>query len=450
MEVEIHYSKKETKKCLSSPVSLQRDVRDILSRKVSGTHIGLWLLLPEYLRLGSWELIKNWCNGKDADIQPRLAFQLVNESAMCLKGLRQSRCLCNQGFELLNGLPYIASDKEIHNLLDSNTVSKAQKMQIELGIIREKRGHYKGKTLAIDPYRVATYSKRIMPKKKKRPYEPSKKIMQNFFCLDAFTGQPVAFTLGSSGKTVSKASLELVEMIKKILPSKGLLLADTEHFTVDILDYISNINQFDILMPAPLNKKVKNTVQQLEYRRIWAGYFLGETTYQLRGSQNPVRLIGQRIGEKESDYRYNAFITTGNGSATDLLTEDFPDRWTIEEFFNFEAALGWNRVQTLNMNVLYGRSSLTLIAQAAIFQLREKLPKPYKTWTAKHIADALFNGIDGDIRVNKDTIIVTIYNLPESLGLKSYYENLPKILENEGVNPKIPWLYDFKMDFRFK
>jgi len=27
---------------------------------------------------------------------------------------------------------------------------------------------------------------------------------------------------------------------------------------------------------------------------------------------------------------------------------------------------------------------------------------------------------------------------------------MPEKLSSEGINPKIPWLYDFKLDFRFK
>jgi hypothetical protein len=28
--------------------------------------------------------------------------------------------------------------------------------------------------------------------------------------------------------------------------------------------------------------------------------------------------------------------------------------------------------------------------------------------------------------------------------------DLPNKLISQGINPKIPWLYDFKLDFRFK
>ena len=69
---------------------------------------------------------------------------------------------------------------------------------------------------------------------------------------------------------------------------------------------------------------------------------------------------------------------------------------------------------------------------------------------AKHLADSIFRGIDGDLRVKNDTIIITLYNVPEELNLRKHYENLPGKLEKEGVDPRVPWLYNFKLDFRFK
>ena len=93
---------------------------------------------------------------------------------------------------------------------------------------------------------------------------------------------------------------------------------------------------------------------------------------------------------------------------------------------------------------------LALIAQAATYQLRQKLAKPYSRWNTIHLSDAIFNKIDGDIRVENDTIVVTSHNLPKGFGLHKAYQNLPQKLSDEGINPKIPWLYDFKLDFRFK
>ena len=56
----------------------------------------------------------------------------------------------------------------------------------------------------------------------------------------------------------------------------------------------------------------------------------------------------------------------------------------------------------------------------------------------------------GDIRVAEDTIIVTYYDAPNVEQLRDHYENLPEKLLAQNVNPRIPWLYDFKLDFRFR
>ena len=92
----------------------------------------------------------------------------------------------------------------------------------------------------------------------------------------------------------------------------------------------------------------------------------------------------------------------------------------------------------------------SLLAQAASYQFRQKLPKPYNRWNATHLSDAVFNKIDGDIRVKNDTIIVTCYNAPKELNLQDNYQNLPEKLLSQGINPRAPWLYNFKVDFRFK
>jgi len=45
--------------------------------------------------------------------------------------------------------------------------------------------------------------------------------------------------------------------------------------------------------------------------------------------------------------------------------------------------------------------------------------------------------------------VVTFYGSTNHI-IKEKYENLPDILMKERIDPKIPWLYDFKLDFRFK
>ena len=132
------------------------------------------------------------------------------------------------------------------------------------------------------------------------------------------------------------------------------------------------------------------------------------------------------------------------------MTKAYPQRWHVEEFFKFNQALGWQRAGTLNLHIRCGQMTLALVAQAVIHQFRQRIGAPYQSWDAVHLAQAVFTGLEGDVRVQDDTILVTYYNAPNADILRQHYEGLPQKLAAEGVDPRVPWLYDFKLDFRFK
>ena len=139
----------------------------------------------------------------------------------------------------------------------------------------------------------------------------------------------------------------------------------------------------------------------------------------------------ERYGERSDDYRYKGFLCTSDREEVEALTGDFPKRWHVEEFFNANQALGWNRAGTMNLNIRYGQMTMALVAQAAIHRLRQRLSKPYCNWDADHLAKEIFHGLEGDVRVTRDTIVVTYYNAPEEI--RPHYENLPEKLTKEGI-----------------
>ena len=132
------------------------------------------------------------------------------------------------------------------------------------------------------------------------------------------------------------------------------------------------------------------------------------------------------------------------------LTAEYPKRWHIEEFFNTDQDLGWNRAGTQNLHIRYGHMTMSLIAQTVTHQLRQRLGQPESTWNCRGLADKLLAGLEGDVRVDGDTIVVTYYNAPNARRLKETHEKLPARLAAENIDPRIPWLYDFKLDFRFR
>ena len=93
---------------------------------------------------------------------------------------------------------------------------------------------------------------------------------------------------------------------------------------------------------------------------------------------------------------------------------------------------------------------MALVAPAALHELRLRLGQPFVHWDALHLARNLFEGLEGDMRVEKHTMVVTLYHPPHAALWRSHYEQLPEKLARESIHPEIPWRYNFKLDFRFK
>jgi hypothetical protein len=428
-----------------------------LADKVTGNLVGVWLLAPELLRLGAWDLLCGWTGQRSERVEPRLALQLVHEAALCVTGIRLRRCLNQQAFELANGLPFLASDGAVHDLLGARTVADSHRLQVALGQLRRASGHFQSRLLAIDPHRVRSYSKRHMRCHRENASDRPTKVAQTFFALDADTCQPVCFTTGTAARTASDAADELLELAARILdpqPGESLVVADAEHFTVGLLDAVKAKTRFDLLVPVPDQPSLRAELSALpseSFTPRWAGYATTKRPYTpQKCATGPFYQYIQRMGERLEDYQFKAFLSTTDGDEVEALTGDFPKRWHVEEFFNANQSLGWDRAGTCNLNIRYGHMSMALIAQAAIAQLRKRLALPTQTWDANHLARAYFAGLEGDVRVDGHTIVVTFYNAPDAEKLRAHYEDLPKKLRAEKVDPRLPWLYDFELDFRFR
>jgi hypothetical protein len=433
-------------------------VRQLLADKVTGNLAGIWLLVPELLRLGAWDLVRGWTGQRPESVGPRLALQLIHEAVLCRTGLRHRRTLNHPIFELANGLPFLASDTAVHELLGARSIAESRHLQVALGKIRRASGHFQGRLLAIDPHRVRSFSKRHMRLHRRDPKHRPSKVAQTFFVLDADTSQPIGFTTGTAARTAGAAAEELLKLAGEILhPEAGqaLVLADSEHFTTELLDRVKTETNFDLLVPMPKPPGLRAQLRALPaevFRPRWAGYATAKLAYTPQDSQaGPFYQYVQRQGERPEDYEFNAFLATRDGDEVEELAGAFPKRWHVEEFFNAHQALGWNRAGTCNLNIRYGQMTMALIAQAAIDQLRKRLVPSATNWDAQHMATAYFAGLEGDVRVVRgDTILVTYYNAPTENNLRQAYEDLPARLRDERIDPRIPWLYGFQLDFCFR
>lgn len=281
------------------------------------------------------------------------------------------------------------------------------------------------------------------------------KTAQTFWALDADTHQPVCFTTGTASRSAVAATPDLMDFVEAILqpsPGQTLVVADAEHFSGELISDIHQRTGLDLLVPIPNRKSYRKTFEAIpeeQFTRRWAGFATAKLPIEIK-YRHPGRYYQfvERYGERPDDWCCKGFLSTSDRDEVEALTSDFPKRWHVEEFFNANQALGWKRAGTMNLNIRYAQMTMALIAQAVIHQLRERLSEPCRNWDANHLATDLFHALEGDVRVTADTIVVTYYNAPSEL--RKHYENLPEKLADENVEPTVPWLYNYALDFRFR
>ncbi len=177
---------------------------------------------------GSWSPnISVWEPGtccKAGPDNPPNASSRVSPCSSCMKqpfvppASANAAPLSQKGFELANGLPFLASDVAVHELLDEHTIAEAQDFQVALAKMRLASRHFAGRVLAVDPHRVRSHSKRQMRRHRPRATDQPTKVAQIFFVLDVDTHQPICLTTGTSARTVAKATPELLELTSQIFP----------------------------------------------------------------------------------------------------------------------------------------------------------------------------------------------------------------------------------------
>jgi hypothetical protein len=328
-------------------------------------------------------------------------------------------------------------------------------LQVALGKLRLASGHFQGNLVAIDPHRMRSHSKRQMRKRSEKRGSMPFKMAQTFWALDADTEQPLCFTTGTGSRSAIDATPELMNLVDAILepsPSQTLVVADSEHFSGELIADIHQRTGLDLLVPLPNRKSYQKRFSEIpeeRFTRRWAGFATAKLPIELKRT-NPGEYYQfvERFGERDEEWDYKGFLSTSDREEVESLVTEFPKRWHVEEFFKANQTLGWDRGGTMNLNIRYGQMTMALIAQTAIHQLRNRLSEPYSNWDATHLAKDLFHALEGDVRVTDDTIVVTYYNAPDEL--RAHYEDLPQKLAAEDVEPTIPWLYNYHLNFRFR
>ena len=91
-------------------------------------------------------------------------------------------------------------------------------------------------------------------------------------------GAKLGLANASNARQITPATLELLHLAEQILPAqtpqRPLVVADTEHFAVELLDEVRSHNAFDLLVPLRQTLALQRRYRALpdsDFTRHWAG-----------------------------------------------------------------------------------------------------------------------------------------------------------------------------------
>jgi len=101
-----------------------------------------------------------------------------------------------------------------------------------------------------------------------------------------------------------------------------------------------------------------------------------------------------------------------------------------------------------NLNIRYGQMTMALLAQTVLHSCAADWANLFHLGRGSFCQVALgrLGGRHPVRRYNRGHVL----QRPNVPLLREHYEGLPHRLEKEHIDPHIPWLYGFKLDFRFR
>ena len=166
----------------------------------------------------------------------------------------------------------------------------------------------------------------------------------------------------------------------------------------------------------PSRRKKLQELPAETFRPRWAGYATAKWTYTPRNSQaGPFYQYVQRQGERPEEHHFKAFLSTRDGDEVEDADRGFSQALARGGVLQRASGIGLGPGRDMQSQHPLRADDDGLVAQAAIDRLRQATWAHLQRAGTRSTCPRLISpGLEGDVRVHDNTIMVTYYNAPDA------------------------------------
>ncbi len=422
----------------------------MLKRGLTTTSAGGFFFIPYLLQLKVYEHLVGMGKPKLEGIpKERLGLGMVFESLFgYTKGIRSVDSVSRMDFGLLFGLPFLPSPSTQYRYLQKISVQEGLDFQVALGRRLVELGQVSpGFPVNIDAHNVKTYSRKEMKQSYLTKEERYGKAIRTFYTQNQQSSKPLLAMATYSGTKVAQVTQKITELTRHILKQDFLLVADKEWYCGQLISELHKTYGVSLLVPI---KRSKNRVAEFAavpwkaYEKTVEGNIATVYTT-MKDFDGPLRLFLK----KRPDGKYFALLTPHQSISQEIALPTYTKRWRIETFFGLNVFLGIDHLPSLNLNAIQAALSLRLAAFHAMDNFRNDLGAEHISKTPELIYRHFLDGVQGRVQLRGDLITVSIYGFKYDKAVAPIFMNLESKLIRAGVDPRIPWLGNRRLEFKF-
>lgn len=429
---------------------IEHDLTAMLKRGITTSSAGGFFFIPYLLQMKTHDYLGEMGSPKQEGIpKESLGLAVIFESLFgYTKGIRAIDSVSKADFGLLFGLPFLPSPSTEYRYLQDISVKESLDFQVAMNSRLVELGQISTEgPVNIDGHNVKTYSRKEMKRSYLTKEERYGKAIRTFYTQDQHSGKPLIALAAYSGTTVSQVTQRISDLTQSILKKDFIMVADKEWYCGQLINELHEKNGISLLVPA---KRSKKRIAEFEsvpwdaYEKTIEGNIATLFT-SMQDYNGSLRLFLK----KQPDGKYFALLTPHDQTTKEIAMPVYTKRWDVEIFFGQNDYLGINQFPSLNLNAIQAVLSLRLVAFNVMDNFRTDLGGEHVSKTPELIHRHFLDGVQGRIQLRSDMITVNIYGFKYDRDVASLFSNLDTKLSNAGVDPRIPWLGNRRLEFKF-